>query len=196
MKLGLDFFQQDTTKVAIALLGQILVRVIRCGLILKGRIVETEAYLGLKDSSCHSFGGKKTKRTKTMYLSAGHTYIYFTYGMHYCFNIVTGDKTQPEAVLIRALEPLEGIKEMAVNRNLKKESFNLTNGPAKLCQAMQIDKNLNGKNLTGSSIFIEKGPSTSFKKLVVDKRIGLSPYSDSYYLPLRFYVKNNLYVSR
>ncbi len=195
MKLDLNFFQQETTKVAVELLGQTLVRVTKAGSKLKGRIVETEAYLGLNDSSCHSFGGRKTDRTKTMYLPGGHAYVYFTYGMHYCFNIVTGSDVQPEAVLIRAVEPLQGIKEMAVNRCLNKDNFNLTNGPAKLCQAMKIDKNLNKENLMGNSIYIEKRRVISSKELVVDKRVGLSPYSDSYYWPLRFYIKNNFYVS-
>ena len=195
MKLDLDFFHQETTKVAVGLLGQTLVRVTKDGLVLKGRIVETEAYLGLKDPSCHSFGGRKTNRTKTMYLPGGHTYVYFTYGMHYCFNVVTGDTVQPEAVLIRAVEPLEGVQEMTVNRGLGRSHFNLTNGPAKLCQAMRIDKNLNGKSLMENSIYIEKGKTISSKELAVDKRVGLSPYSDSYYWPLRFYIQDNSYVS-
>ena len=195
IKLNLDFFKQETTKVAVNLLGQNLVRVTKVGYKLKGRIIETEAYLGLEDSSCHSFGGRKTNRTKIMYLSGGHAYVYFTYGMHYCFNIVTGGTAQPEAVLIRALEPLEGVQEMIVNRGLGKSHFNLTNGPAKLCQAMRIDKNLNGKSLTGNSVYIEKGKTISSKKLAVDKRVGLSSYSDSYYWPLRFYIKDNPYVS-
>lgn len=194
-RLGLKFFKQDTIKVAVQLLGQTLVRVIENGSILKGRIVETEAYLGLKDSSCHSFGGRKTNRTKTMYLPGGHAYVYFTYGMHYCFNIVTGDATQPEAVLIRALEPLKGIREMKINRGLGKNHFNLTNGPAKLCQALKIDRNLNGESLTGNSIYIEKRRTVSFKELVIDNRIGLSPHFDSCYWPLRFYIKNTPYVS-
>lgn len=193
--LSLKFFRQDTIKVAVQLLGQTLVRVIKDGSVLKGRIVETEAYLGLKDSSCHSFGGRKTNRTKTMYLPGGHAYIYFTYGMHYCFNVVTRNTAQPEAVLIRALEPLEGAWEMAINRGLDKNHFNLTNGPAKLCQALKIDKNLNGESLIGDSIYIEKGRTMSSWEFEVDQRIGLSPYSDSYYWPLRFYIKNNPYVS-
>lgn len=194
MKLALSFFRQETTRVAVQLLGQILVRVTK-GFVFKGRIVETEAYLGLRDSSCHSFGGRRTPRTETMYLSGGCSYIYFTYGMHYCFNIVTGNQNQPEAVLIRAVEPLKGVEQMAVNRNLKESDLNLTKGPAKLCQAMQIDKNLNGESLRGSSIYVEKGSAISSDKVAVDKRVGLSPYSDAYFWPLRFYVKDSPYVS-
>ena len=195
MKLSLDFFQQETTRTAVQLLGQIFVRVTKEGSILKGCIVETEAYLGLKDSSCHSFGGRRTPRTKTMYLPGGYAYVYFTYGMHYCFNIVTGNPSQPEAVLIRAVEPLKGIEKMADNRGLDKNNVNLTNGPAKFCQAMQIDKSLNGESLIGNSIYVKKGKKVSFHNLTVDKRVGLSPYSDSYFWPLRFYIKDNPYVS-
>ena len=194
MKLNLDFFKQETTKVAVQLLGQHLVRITNSGKILKGRIVETEAYLGLNDSSCHSFGGRRTLRTETMYLPGGHAYVYFTYGMHYCFNIVTSCVNEPEAVLIRAVEPLEGLSEMKNYRTVKLEK-DLTNGPAKLCQALQIDKNLSGISLMGSSIYIEKGADVDVQRVVVDKRVGLSPYSDSYDWPLRFYIKNNPYVS-
>ena len=194
MKLNLDFFKQETTKVAVQLLGQHLVRITNSGKILKGRIVETEAYLGLNDSSCHSFGGRRTPRTETMYLPGGHAYVYFTYGMHYCFNIVTSRVNEPEAVLIRAVEPLEGLSEMKNCRTVKLEK-DLTNGPAKLCQALQIDKNLSGISLMGSSIYIEKGADVDVQRVVVDKRVGLSPYSDSYDWLLRFYIKNNPYVS-
>ena len=195
MKLNLDFFQQETTKVAVQLLGQTLVRVTKKGLVFKGRIVETEAYLGLRDASCHSFRGRRTPRTETMYLPGGHAYVYFTYGMHYCFNVVTGNQNQPEAVLVRAVEPLKGVEKMAVNRNLKEGDMNLTKGPAKLCQAMQIDKSLNKESLIGNSIYVEKGKKVPFHKLIVDKRVGLSFYSDSYFWPLRFYIKDNPYVS-
>lgn len=195
-KLSSCFFKQETTKVAVGLLGQTLVHILKDGSILKGQIVETEAYLGLQDSSCHSFGGRRTNRTKIMYLPGGHVYVYFTYGMHYCFNIVTRDENQPEAVLIRAVEPLEGIEEMTINRNLKKGDFNLTNGPAKLCQAMRIDKSLNGESLMGNSIYVEKRKPVFFPEVGVNKRIGLSPNSDSCYWPLRFYIKNNPYVSK
>lgn len=194
-KLNSGFFQQDTIKTAVKLLGQTLVRITKEGVVFKGRIVETEAYLGLEDPSCHSFGGRKTNRTKIMYFPGGYAYVYFTYGMHYCFNVVTGNKDQPEAVLIRAINPLKGIKEMMINRNLNKHHFNLTNGPAKLCQAMKIDKSLNGENLMGNSIYIENRKTVSVQEIAVDKRIGLSPFSDSYYWPLRFYIKNNPYVS-
>ncbi len=193
------FFEKETTKVAVDLLGCVLVRKIG-KIVLKGRIVETEAYLGLKDDSCHSFGGKKTDRTKVMYLSGGHTYIYFTYGMHHCFNIVTAGTGEPEAVLIRALEPIEGIVKMQKNRSqrpphLQQNIKNLANGPGKLCQAFDICKKLNGKIFEKNTLYIEKGKLISQKDVVVSERIGLSPALSARYWPLRFYIKDNDFIS-
>ena len=161
---------------------------------LKGRIVETEAYLGLEDPSCHSFNGRRIGRTKTMYLPGGHTYIYFIYGMHYCFNIVTENTEKPEAVLIRALEPLEGLPEMQKNRGQQNQR-DLTTGPAKLCQALNITLKLNGISLESRSIFIETG-SRPGKEPVETRRIGLSQQSDSFWWPLRFFLPDNPYVSQ
>ena len=163
------------------------------GALLKGRIVETEAYLGLEDSSCHSFNGRRTGRVKTMYLPGGHAYVYFIYGMHYCFNIVTENTEKPEAVLIRALEPLEGFSEMRKNRGQHKRE-DLTTGPAKLCQALNITKELNGASLEGSDIFIEANPPSG-KEPAETRRIGLSQSSDSFWWPLRFFLPDNPYVS-
>ena len=194
-KLKKNFFQRETITVAREILGCALVRKDPLsGKHLKGRIVETEAYLGLEDPSCHSFNGRRTGRTKTMYLPGGHAYIYFIYGMHYCFNIVTENIKKPEAVLIRALEPLEGLSEMRKNRgqqNLK----NLTTGPAKLCQALNITAELNGIDLESQSIFIESG-SRAMTEPVETHRIGLSQQSDSFWWPLRFFIPNNPYVSQ
>ena len=182
---------QDTVKAAEQLLGCCLVRWIR-GKKLVGRIVETEAYLGLKDPSCHSFRGLYTNRTKTMYLKGGYSYIYFTYGMYHCLNVVTGGENKPEAVLIRALEPLQGIEEMQKNRN--KKELDLCSGPGKLCQAFLIDRSLNGQNLTQKSrLYINKGEAVT--DIELDSRVGLPFYEDSSYWFLRFYAKNNPYVS-
>ena len=193
-KLKKSFFQRDTITVAREVLGYTLVRKDPLtGKRFTGRIVETEAYLGLEDPSCHSFNGHQTGRTKTMYLPGGHAYVYFIYGMHFCFNIVTENTEKPEAVLIRALEPLEGISEMRKNRkqqNLK----DLTTGPAKLCQALNITKELNGTSLESPHIFIEPGlPIT--REPVETRRIGLSQKSDSFWWPLRFFLPDNPYVS-
>ncbi|MCY4512452.1 MAG: DNA-3-methyladenine glycosylase [Bdellovibrionales bacterium] len=193
-KLKKSFFQRDTVTVAREVLGCILVRKDPfSGNLLKGRIVETEAYLGLEDPSCHSFNGRRTERTKTMYLTGGHAYIYFIYGMHYCFNIVTENTEKPEAVLIRALEPLKGLSNMRKNRNQQNRT-NLTTGPAKLCQALNITKELNGASLESRNIFIESDVSKAIEP-VETRRIGLSPTSDSFWWPLRFFLPNNPYVS-
>jgi len=189
--------------VAKELLGCFLVKKTQTGGgILKGKIVETEAYLGLKDESCHSFGGKKTKRTKIMYHRGGVAYVYFTYGMHHCFNIVTAKKGEPEAVLIRALEPITGIEEMFKNRFLKNQNRktpitikNLTNGPGKLCQALNICKKLNGEDLRGNKLYIEKGIKIAKKNIGISRRIGLSTKQSSYYWPLRFYIKDSAFLS-
>ena len=194
-KLRESFFQRETVQVAEALLSCILVRVTDKGQVLKGRIVETEAYLGLQDDSCHSFGGRKTKRTEVMYRPGGIAYVYFTYGMHYCFNIVTEGVENPCAVLIRALEPLLGIQKMSQNRS-QKNIQNLTTGPAKLCQAMEICKKLNGESLEGDQLYIEKGSGVLKKEVVVTARVGLSPIASACYHPLRFYIKDNAFVSK
>ena len=162
-RLKRPFFEQNTVKVAVDLLGCFLVKQTEKGNVLKGCIVETEAYLGLKDDCCHSFGGRKTERTKVMYMSGGYAYVYFTYGMHYCLNVVTAGSEEPEAVLIRALEPIEGISIMKKNRS-QKNIKNLTNGPAKLCQAFDIDRKLNGKELQGDSLYIARRTKDTFRK--------------------------------
>ena len=193
-KLKKQFFTRETTQVAVDLLNCVLVRVTDKGTILKGRIVETEAYLGLNDDSCHSFGGRRTERTQVMYLPGGYAYVYFTYGMHYCFNIVTAGRGEPEAVLIRALEPIKGISEMQNNR-LKKDIKTLTSGPGRLCQAFNICKDLNGKSLENNSLYVEKGEKIHLKQIAVSERIGLSSLRSSCYWPLRFYIKDSAFIS-
>ena len=175
------------------LLGCVLARRDTDGSLLKGKIVETEAYLGLEDPSCHSFSGRRTKRTQIMYLPGGHAYIYFTYGMHYCFNIVTENTKKPEAVLIRALQPLKGIAKMRENRG-KHNLTDLTTGPAKICQALNITESLTGASLEGRDIYIED-KTEPVPNPMEDRRIGLSETSDSFWCPLRFFLPNNPYVS-
>ena len=178
------------------LLGCVLARRTETGQLLKGKIVETEAYLGLQDECCHSFNGRRTKRTETMYLLAGHAYIYFTYGMHHCFNIVTGNTQEPEAVLIRALEPLQGLKEMERNRGQSRKRV-LTTGPGNLCQALNLTRELNGENLfsnQASKIFLLKGDKRA-EDITSSFRIGLPVGNDHACLPLRFYISDNPFVS-
>ncbi|HSH36558.1 DNA-3-methyladenine glycosylase [Schnuerera sp.] len=200
MKLTREFYSRDTITVAKELLGKVLVHNIG-GQNLKGRIVETEAYLGLKDKAAHSYGGKKTKRLETMYGIPGTAYVYLIYGMYYCFNIVTEKKGIPEAVLIRAIEPIQGIDEMSKNRfgqnytNLSKyQRENFTNGPGKLSMALKIDKILDKADLCGDKIYLEYGQKETFK-IVETKRIGIDYAEEAKDFPYRFYIEGNHNVS-
>lgn len=193
----------ETDIVAKKLLGKLLVHE-KNGIRISGIIVETEAYLGVTDKAAHSYGGRKTKRTETMYEAGGCAYVYLIYGMYNCFNIVTRHKGVPEAVLVRALEPYEGIEEMSIARYNKEyhlltdqQMKNLTNGPGKLCMALSIDKSLNGEDLCGNRLFIEDVPGikSSFN-IVADKRIGIDYAGEDKDLPLRFYIENNKFVSK
>lgn len=161
------------------LLGCMLVREVG-GRTLRGRIVETEAY-SQDDVASHSYRGQ-TPRTKVMFGPAGHLYVYFTYGMHYCCNIVTGPDGHGSAVLIRALEPLDGLDEQA-----------RTDGPARLCKAFGIDKALNGHDLHREPLRLELAPPVAQTDIVQTTRIGISRGQD---VPWRFYIRGNPYVSR
>lgn len=178
------------------LLGKILVRVAKEST-LSGKIVEVEAYHGDFDEAAHSFGGI-TKRTEIMFKDGGYLYVYFTYGAHFCCNVVTGKKGQGTAVLIRAVEPISGIDKMIKNRfgrNLKteKEIFNLTSGPGKTCQAFGINGKHSGIDLTGTEIFILDNEKIKINDIGISKRIGITRSVD---LPWRYFIKNNPYLSR
>ena len=195
-KLGRDFYSRDVIVVAKNILGKILVKKDR-NKILAAKIVEVEAYDGTIDEAAHTYIGK-TKRNEIMFDEGGFTYVYFTYGVHFCCNIVTGVEGVGTAVLIRAVEPLLGIEDMSNNRfghNLlnEKEKINLTNGPGKLCKAFDIDGSDNATDLTGDEIFLLNQRNISANKIVVTERIGIKK---SIHLPWRFYIKDNPYVSR
>lgn len=160
------------------------------GQLLRGRIVETEAY-DQHDAASHSYKGR-TPRTEIMFGPAGFLYVYFAYGMHYCCNVVTGAKGQGSAVLIRALEPLEGEDRMRFNRG-DRTGQPLTNGPAKLCQALQIDKGLNGHDLRNAPLQLELRPAVRQTDMVQTTRIGITRAKD---VPWRFYLAGNQYVSK
>ena len=184
-RLPICFFRRETTQVAEELLGKVLCFRDSSHQLLKGEILETEAYLGARDPSCHSFQNKKTKRTRVMFEAGGLCYVYFTYGMHYCFNIITAKKEEPEAVLIRSLRPIKGIETMKKNR--KQGSLpQLCSGPAKLTQALGIDLSLNYQSLDSKKIYIEEGKVISKKDVTITERVGLSFKSDACYWPLRF----------
>jgi len=166
-----NFFSRNTLTVAQELLGKQIIREFN-GNILSGMIIETEAYMGLNDSASHSSKGK-TPRNSVMFGPAGMAYIYFTYGMYYLLNIVTEKEDIPCSVLIRAVEPLQGREQMEILR--KRKGKELTNGPAKLCQAMAIDKSLNGWDLTrGEKLWLEDYKTFSDKYIKTGPRIGIS----------------------
>jgi DNA-3-methyladenine glycosylase len=168
--LDRKFYRCDTLQVARALLGKKLMRQIN-GFELSGMIVETEAYCGEADSACHAHRGK-TPRNVVMFGEPGHAYVYFTYGMHYMLNLVTEAKGRPCAVLIRAVVPLDGIEEMEARR--KRKGAELTNGPAKLCQALSIDKSLNGWDLNrGNELWVEDYKKIPAKSIIATPRIGI-----------------------
>ncbi len=168
--LDRKFYHRDTLRVARELLGKKLVRRIN-GLELSGMIAETEAYCGRADSACHAHRCK-TQRNAVMFGKPGHAYVYFTYGMHYMLNLVTEEEENPCAVLIRAILPIDGIAAMEARR--KKKGTELTNGPAKLCQALSIDKSLNGWNVTlGSELWVENNKKIPDSKIITTPRIGI-----------------------
>lgn len=184
----LDFLHKSADQVAQRLLGCILERHID-GQVMRGRIVETEAY-DQTDIASHSYSGE-TARTKVMFGPAGHLYVYFTYGMHYCCNVVVGERGHGAAVLIRALEPLVGIEEMERRRG--KEGVNVSNGPAKLCQALAITKAQNGVDLRSGEVRLITQPQCPRKDITQTTRIGISEARDVLW---RFYITDNPWVSR
>lgn len=189
-KLRKEFYTKDTKTVAKELIGKVLYKKAKKGY-LSGIIVETEAYLGEKDPASHAYRGKK-KRNEVMFEEGGKVYVYFTYGNHFCFNVVTGKKDSGCAVLIRALEPVSGIEEMMENRNTR-DVYNLTSGPGKITRALNIDKHLNGASLMDDEIFIcNPGKSKRFK-IARSRRIGISKNTDRLF---RFYMVQNRFVSR
>jgi DNA-3-methyladenine glycosylase len=184
----LDFLNDTAESVARRLLGCVIEREID-GKKIRVKIVETEAY-DQYDAASHSYKGK-TLRSSVMFGPSGHLYVYFTYGMHYCCNIVTGLTGTGSAVLIRAVEPLVGEDSMRKLRN--KPGVEISNGPAKLCQALGIDKKFNGHDLTESPIKLVIQTPVKQKIIAKSKRIGVKEAVEK---PWRFYIKNNPYVSR
>ncbi len=190
--LAQSFYCKNTEQVAKRLLGKKLIRIYR-GQRISGIIVETEAYLGISDKAAHSYGGKFTTRTQTMYLGGGHSYVYLIYGMYHCMNVVTRSTKHPEAVLIRALEPLEGIhlmKKFRKTDDLKK----LTSGPGKLCCALNIDKSQNALKLfENGELFIENGKNDA--AVETGPRINIDYAEEAAEWGLRFFIKSNPHVS-
>ena len=185
---SLEFLNGAAVEVAPRLLGCVLERQLD-GQLLRGRIVETEAY-DQTDVASHSYKGR-TPRTAVMFGHPGHLYVYFTYGMHYCCNVVVGPDGHGAAVLIRALEPLDGQAVMSERRG--RSGLELTNGPAKLCQALDIDKTLNGHDLRRPPLRLLAQPPIAPDQIVQTTRIGISRAQDQ---PWRFFIKADRYVSK
>lgn len=197
MILPRSFYQRDTLEVSCDLLGKILVHQTPEGTT-SGRIVEVEAYLGPEDRAAHSYSGRRTPRNDVMFCEKGHAYVYMIYGMYYCVNFTSGKVPgKPEAVLIRALEPLFGQGLMAKRRKQSlTETRNLTNGPGRLCMAMGITKAQNRHDLSSQPLFIEDAEAVPISEVVESTRVGVEYAGDWKDKLWRFYIKRNLFVSK
>jgi DNA-3-methyladenine glycosylase len=195
-KLELSFYdRKDVVYIARDLLGKILVTQID-GIRSSGRIVETEAYAGVEDRASHAFGGRRTTRSEHLYGNPGTVYVYISYGMHHLVNVVTNKKNIPHAVLIRALEPVEGIGEMLGRTGKSHLDHTLTRGPGNLARAMGMSKIHNGGNLFSEEVFIvDDGFRYKKDQILATKRIGVESAREDAELPYRFIVKGNPYVS-
>jgi DNA-3-methyladenine glycosylase len=195
-KLPREFYTRaNVVTVARELLGKLLVVPASDGTRVSGIIVETEAYRGPLDRAAHSFGGRRTKRTETMYGIGGTAYVFFVYGMYNQFNVVTNAADTPHAVLIRAVEPFEGIDLMRKRRHGQPD-HNLTNGPGKLCIALEIDRKLDNADLLGNRVWIEVGEKIARSQIISGPRIGIDYAEEWIDKPWRFWLKENRHVSR
>jgi DNA-3-methyladenine glycosylase len=190
-RLEKQFYETPTLELAEQLLGKIFVRILPGNILLKGRIVETEAYLGEHDEACHAWRGR-TARNQIMFREPGTIYVYFTYGNHYMLNIVSEPENRAGAVLVRAMEPLEGVAFMQEQRGTGIIT-NLMSGPGKLARALAIDSSCNGKNLFDDEFFLENAPPVPDNMIGSTPRIGISKSRE---LPWRKYILNNPHVSK
>jgi DNA-3-methyladenine glycosylase len=198
--LNRDFYNRDSLVVAKELLGKYLLHIVD-GVELSGKIVETEAYMGIDDKAAHSYGGKRTPRVEVMYGAPGYAYVYIIYGLYDCFNVVSNKEGIPHAVLIRAVEPMGKLDTFAQNRYkkpykelTKSQVKGLTNGPGKLCKALQINRNHNGEDLCGNRLYITYGNEDIFD-IVSAKRVGINYAEEAKDYLWRFYIKDNPYIS-
>lgn len=202
MIISKELYEKGAIDVAKDILGDYLIREID-GRKIRSIIVETESYIGSMDKACHAYNYKKTERTKPLFEEGGIAYVYFIYGLYHCFNIVTNIKDEPEAVLIRAIEPLDSfdyISNIRFNKNYdeltKAQKKNLTNGPSKLCSALNITKSDNYKKLyLEGDLYLEHNPNKNFE-IVETKRVGIDYAEEAIDFLWRFYIKDNIYVSK
>ncbi len=195
-KLPIQFYRRDDViLIARELLGKIIVTNFD-GSLTSARVVETEAYIAITDRASHSFNGRRTARNEHMYAAAGTSYVYICYGMHHLFNVVTNKKEVPDAVLIRAAEPLAGIEIMLERTGKIKLDNTLTKGPGNAAKALGISKNNSGINLLEEQIWLaDDGFKIDAKDIGISKRIGVEGAGDAASQPYRFYLKCNKYVS-
>ncbi|MCW5910932.1 MAG: DNA-3-methyladenine glycosylase [Cyclobacteriaceae bacterium] len=192
--LPYSFYQRGTvTSIARELLGKRLTTVIN-GQATSGLIVETEAY-SFKERGCHAYNNKQTDRNRVMFNAGGVAYVYLCYGIHNLFNVVTNKAGRAEAVLIRALEPVSG-QAVMLNRMKADKIDRITSGPGKLTKALGISRLLNGASLLDSELMIEAGEHIPSKKIIATTRIGIDYAGTDAWLPWRFYVKDNEWVSK
>ena len=196
-KLAFDFYnRENVVQIAKDLIGKIIITKLDEQLT-SGRIVETEAYVALTDKASHSFGGRRTQRNEHMYAAAATSYVYICYGMHHLFNVVTNKKDVPDAVLIRAVEPMEGVDVMLQRTGKKKLDNTLTRGPGNVSKALGINKIHSGIVLTGNIIFLadDNWKANHADAIAASKRIGIDSAGVDALLPYRFYIRGNKYVS-
>ena len=202
MKLSREFYlRADTLEIAQDLIGKLLVVPTESGELVSGMIVETEAYLGEIDKAAHSYNNRRTARNEITYAAGGHAYVFFIYGMYFQFNVVCGEKDSPHVVLIRAIEPVEGIEIMRERRleknpNAAMPDKNLSSGPGKLCIALNINRRLNGEDLLGDKIWLEDYKNFTGDEIKIGKRIGIDYSEEFAEKPWRFWLKNSAYVSK
>jgi DNA-3-methyladenine glycosylase len=193
-KLNISFYQQrDVVKTAKQLLGKMLVTQLN-GIRTSGIITETEAYAGIDDKASHAWNNRRTKRTEVMYNPGGVAYVYLCYGIHYLFNVITNVADVPHAVLIRAIEPADGIDVMRARYGKTPPLF--TAGPGSLSKALGINSLLNEESLMGNKVWIEDADPIPDNKILTGSRVGVSYAGDDAYLPYRFSIKDNKWVSK
>ena len=197
MKLPDSYYHSDDV-IAISkdLIGKYLLTCID-GVTTGGYIVETEAYKGIIDRASHAYGNRKTPRTQTMFMQGGISYVYLCYGIHEMFNIVTSAEGQPHAVLVRAINPTDGIEEMLLRRNMPALKPNITAGPGSVAKALGISRKINAFSLQSDTIWLEDRGLTCADEMIASvPRIGVSYAKEDALLPYRFYAKGNVYVSK